>query len=100
MKYIVIIVVACVLLSAHPFKECYTKENKVAAVSEKDLDQAIRYANDKDYVALQKLMDSGAVILMKKRMKVFVVKVHITKVEFRLPGDTNVLWTVVEGIDC
>lgn len=82
--------------------ECYTREGYIAAISEKYLEDVIQYSIDKDYVAIQKLLKAGVVVEMKKGVKVFVVKTHLLsgKVEFRISGYTDILWTVTEGIKC
>lgn len=87
---------------ASPSRECYTKEGYIAAISEKYLSDAVRYSIDKDYVAIQKLIDAGVIVQMKKGIRVHIVDTHILsgKVEFRLPGETDVLWTVIEAISC
>lgn len=81
--------------------ECYTKGGYAAAISEKYLDDVIQYSIDNDLVALQKLIDAGVVVTMKKDVKIIIVKAHLLgKVEFRLPGQTDVFWTVREGLRC
>jgi hypothetical protein len=89
-------------LTENDIGDCYTREGYVAAISEKYLDDLIRYSVDKDYVAIQKLLKAGVVVEMKQGVKVFVVKTHLLsgKVEFRIPGYTDILWTVTEGIKC
>ena len=88
--------------SINSISECVTKKGYVAAISEKYLDDVIRYAVDKDYVALQKLLDAGVAVTMTDGVKVYLVDTHIFSgtVEFRIPGYTDVLWTVIEGIKC
>lgn len=98
----IFILLTCIAFAQYNDKpaECTTVDGQVAAVSEKYLDDAIRYSVDKDYTALQSLIDKGAVVVMKGGIKVFTVKVHFTKIEFRLAGSTDVLWTVREGLKC
>lgn len=82
--------------------ECVTKQGYVAAISEKYLDDVIQYAVDKDYVAMQRLLDAGVAVTMTDGVKVYLVDTHIFSgtVEFRIPGYTGALWTVIEGIKC
>jgi hypothetical protein len=82
--------------------DCYTQEGYIAAISEKYLDDVVRYSVDKDYIAIEKLLKKGVIVQMKKGIKVHLVNTHLFsgKVEFRLPGQTDVLWTVSEGIKC
>ena len=81
---------------------CYTNEGYFAAISEEYLDDVVKYEIDKDYKAIQKLMDAGAIVIMKKGIKVYVVETHLFSgtIEFRLPGETSVLWTVREALNC
>lgn len=81
---------------------CLTKEGFLGALTEEYLDQAVSYSVQKDYVALQKLIDLKVVFLMKKGVKVYPVDTHIWRgtVEFRLPGETIILWTVIEALEC
>ncbi len=89
-------------LTANTVADCYTKEGYIAATSEKYLDDVVRYSVDKDYVAIEKLLKAGVIVQMKKGIKVYLVKTHLLsgKVEFRIPGYTEILWTVTEGIKC
>ena len=82
--------------------DCYTQEGYIAAISEKYLDDVVRYSVDKDYAAIEKLLKAGVIVQMKKGIKVYLVKTHLFsgKVEFRIPGQTDILWTVIEGIKC
>ncbi len=81
---------------------CYTQEGYIAAISEQYLDDVVRYSVDNDYKAIQSLLAKGVVVQMKKGVKVYLVDAHIFsgKVEFRVPGQTQVLWTVTEGLRC
>lgn len=98
MKILALIIVVTSILTDE--LTCTTVDGHVAAISEKYLDDAISYAVDKDHAALQKLVDAKVVIVMKGGIKVYIVKAGITKVQFRAPGGTDVLWTVREGVKC
>jgi hypothetical protein len=82
--------------------ERFTKDGYIATTSEKYLDDVIQYAIDKDYEAINKLINAGVAIPMKKDVKVYLVKVHVWSgtMEFRLSGSTKILWTVREGLKC
>lgn len=84
---------------AGPIK--YTVGGHAAAVSEKLLDRVVDLSVAKDYEALQKLLDSGLVIILKKGMKVEVVdtKLFSGKVKIRPFGTNLELWTVIEAIE-
>lgn len=99
---IFLIVTLAVAWPATAQRTCTTVNGHIAAINEKYLDQAIRYAVDKDAIALQKLIDAGVIVVMKAGIKVFVVETHVLsgKVEIRVSGQTDVLWTVTEGIKC
>ena len=79
---------------------CRTVDGYAAAITEEYLDQVTRYSVDKDYVALQRLIDAGVVIVLKGGIEVYTVNVGWTVVEFRLKGDTQTWWTVREGLKC
>jgi hypothetical protein len=84
------------------YVDCYTKEGYIAASTEKYLDDVIRYSVDKDYEAIQKLIRAGVVFQMKPNVKIHIVDTHLFSgsVKFRLPGYTEILWTVREAIRC
>lgn len=84
---------------AGPIK--YTVGGHAAAVSEKLLDRVIDLSVAKDYEALQKLLDSGLVIILKKGIKVDVVdtKLFSGKIKIRPFGTNLELWTVIEAIE-
>ena len=83
---------------AGPIK--YTVGGHAAAVSEKLLDRVISLSIAKDYAALQKLLNSKLVIILKKGIKVEVVdtKLFSGKVKIRPFGTNLELWTVMEAI--
>jgi hypothetical protein len=91
-----------VIAMDNPAVDCYTQEGYVAAISKEYLEDVIRYSIDKDYVAINKLLDTGVIIKMKKGVKVHLVETHLFSgtVEFRVHGYTDILWTVTEGIKC
>jgi len=78
----------------------YTVGGHAATVSEKLLDRVVALSVAKDYEALQKLLDSGLVIILKKGIKVEVVdtKLFSGKVKIRPFGTNLELWTVMEAI--
>jgi len=77
-----------------------TKAGYLASVSEELLDKAISYAVAKDYVALQKLINSKLVFELKEGLKVYVVdtKLFSGKVKIRPVGETVEVWTVLEAV--
>ncbi len=79
----------------------YTVGGHMAAVSEKLLDRVVDLSIAKDYAALQQLLDSGLVIILKKGIKVEVVdtKLFSGKVKIRPFGTNLELWTVMEAIE-
>ena len=89
----------CSISLAGPIK--YTVGGHAAAVSEKLLDRVVDLSVAKDYEALQKLLDSGLVIILKKGIKVEVVdtKLFSGKVKIRPFGTNLELWTVMEAIE-
>ena len=85
--------------SAGPIK--YTVGGHAAAVSEDVIDRVIDLSISKDYAALQQLIDSGLVIILKKGIKVEVVdtKIFSGKAKIRPFGTNITLWTVIEAIE-
>ena len=77
-----------------------TKSGYLASVSEELLDKAIEYAVAKDNVALQKLMDSKMVFMLKGGLKVYIVdtKIFSGKVKIRPAGQTVEVWTLIEAV--
>lgn len=77
-----------------------TKSGYWASVSEELLDKAMDYAVAKDYVAIQKLLNSKLVFELKAGLKVYVVDYQLFsgKVKIRPVGETIELWTVKEAI--
>jgi len=81
--------------------QCVTKSGYYAATSQKALDLMIQYSVDKDYDALQKLLDAGLVFSMKSGMSVYIQDSTWTgSVEIRPKGMTGTVWTVKEAIKC
>lgn len=72
----------------------------LASTSEDLLDKAIEYAVSKDYVALQKLLDSDLVFMLKGGLEVYIVKCKFFsgKVKIRPTGETIEIWTVIEAV--
>ena len=78
----------------------YTVGGHAAAMSEKLLDRVVDLSVAKDYEALQKLLNSGLVIMLKKDVKVEVLdtKLFSGKVKIRPFGTNLELWTVIDAI--
>jgi len=89
----------CSASIAGPIK--HTVGGHAAAVSEKLLDRVVDLSVAKDYEALQKLLDSGLVIILKKGIKIDVLdtKLFSGKVKIRPFGTNLELWTVIEAIE-
>ena len=77
-----------------------TNSGYFASSSESLLDKAMDYAAAKDYVALQKLLDSGLVFSLQGGIQVHVVDIRIFsgKVKVRAVGEMSEFWTLSEGI--
>ena len=77
-----------------------TKERYLFAVTERLLDSAIQYLIQNDFVALQKLMDTGLVAFLKPGIRVHVTKIYWRgKAQIRLPGSTISLWVTNDAIE-
>ncbi len=72
----------------------------LASPDEKLLDKAIQYVAAKDHVALQKIMDTKLVFMLKGGLKVYIVdtKIFSGKVKIRPVGETIELWTAIEAV--
>ena len=75
-----------------------TVDGYPACVSKKYIDDFVTYSTDKDLKAMQSLLDAGVCIAMKSGLTVYLVDTSWGLVSFRMKGDTNVFWTVREGI--
>jgi len=86
------------IILAGPIK--YTVGGHVAALTEELLDKTISLSVAKDYQALQELLDSKMVIVLKKGLKVEVVdtKLFSGQVKIRSFGTNIELWTVIEAL--
>jgi len=81
---------------------CVTKSGYIASVSEELFDKAVSYAVQKDYVALQKLLDSKLVFMLKAGVPVYLedTKMFSGKVKIRPAVSTVSVWTNIEAVDC
>jgi hypothetical protein len=87
-------------VSAQP--NCVTNDGYLAAASEELFETAMGYMFQKDFVALQRLVDSGLIVFMKEGVPVYREKVRVFKgrVAIRLPGSTGLIWTHTEAVTC
>jgi len=76
-----------------------TQDGYIAATSEDLLDKAISYLGAKDTVALQKLMDTQMVFVLKAGMKVYITErgIFSGKIKIRPVGETFEVWTFREA---
>jgi len=79
---------------------CVTNSGYYAATSKSLMNKCVQYSVNKDYDALQKLLDSGLVFSLKGSISVYVVKSSWGLVEIRPKGSTGTVWTNTEAIDC
>ena len=77
-----------------------TKSGYLASTSEELLDKAIEYAVAKDYAALQKILDTQLVFMLKGGLRVYIVdtKIFSGKVKIRPVGETFEVWTLIEAV--
>lgn len=77
-----------------------TRSGYIASTSEKYLDKAFEYIVAKDQVALQKIMDTNLVFMLKGGLKVHIVdrKIFRGKVKIRPVGETLEVWTSSEAV--
>lgn len=77
-----------------------TKPGYLASLSETMLEKAIDYAVANDKIALQKLLDSNLVFILKEGIRVYIVDVKLFSgtVKIRPVGETFEVWTVTEAV--
>ena len=77
-----------------------TKSGYLASMSEELLNKAVEYVVAKDNVALQKLMNTNMVFMLKGDMKVYIVdtKFFSGMVKIRPVGQTVEVWTLIEAV--
>lgn len=104
MKKIILTIIIMILMTstmAIAGPKCTTNGGYPATVSADLLEEAITYVSQGDKAALQQLLNTGYVIILKDGITVY--RQDVTwggKVEIRLPGHRQTFWTVMEAIDC
>jgi hypothetical protein len=80
--------------------EYVTKSGYLAALTEEDLDTAVRYAVDHDEAALKQLVGTGAVFVLKAGLRVVLVDTHLFggKAKIRPRGQMLEVWVPMEAI--
>ena len=83
MKRQIVLVLTLAIVSHAAFalaQDAYvTKSGYMAGVTEKAFDKAMTYIVQKDYGALQQLMDAGLVFSLKAGVRVYVMKTKLFK---------------------
>ena len=78
----------------------YTKKHYAVAMTEELLDMAMGLHAAGDMVALQALLETGLVFLVKEGVKVELMSVTFSgKAKIRPWGSSVILWTVIDGLD-
>jgi len=87
-------------ITAYSGNIVYTKGGYIAAITEELSDKAIRLSVAGDDIALQKLLNTNLVIVLKEGIKVEIIdtKFFSGKAKIRPYGTNIELWTVVEAI--
>lgn len=75
-----------------------TVDGYPACISKKYIDDFVTYSTQNDLDAMQALLNAEVCISMKAGITVYRMESDWGLVSFRIKGDTNVLWTVREGI--
>jgi hypothetical protein len=92
-------VMALLTHSAHSQTLYVTKGGYAATLSKEVLNRVLDLSIEKDYVALQQLIDAGLVITLKPGIEVYLVKAgFLGRIQIRPRGSNLVLWTVSEAI--
>ena len=78
----------------------YTKKHYAVAMTEELLDMAMGLHAAGDMVALQALLETGLVFLVKEGVKVELMSVTFSgKAKIRPWGSNIVVWTVIDALD-
>ena len=75
-----------------------TVEGYTACVSKKYINDMIAYSNQKDYDAIQVLLDAGVCLVIAEGITVYLMDSSWGVVEIRPKGMTDTVWTVREAI--
>jgi len=95
---ITIVFLFCSMATAGSIR--YTKKNYAVAMTEELLDRAMGLHAAGDMVALQALLNTGLVFLVKAGVKVELMSVTFGgKAKIRPWGSNIVVWTVVDALD-
>lgn len=80
--------------------EYVTKSGYLAALTEEELDRAVRYAVDHDEAALKQLVGTGTVFVLKAGLRVVLVDTHLFggKAKIRPRGQMLEVWVPMEAI--
>ena len=76
-----------------------TKGGYYAGATEELVKQAVRYAAQGDTVALNKLLDTGLVVVSRAGVEIDVVRSGFSYSRIRQKGEIMELWIQTEGID-
>ena len=104
MKKITILLFLTIIYSSSLFAQpnCVTVKGYLAGATEEIFDKAVKLLTKKDYVALQKYIESGLVIMMDGGIPVYLedTKIFSGKAKIRPAGSTDGVWTFMEAVKC
>ena len=75
-----------------------TNGNDFAAITEDVYDRLMKLVEAKDKVAVNQLMESGYVIILKKGLEVQIMEHSWGKIRIRLKGTNTEVWTAIEAV--
>jgi hypothetical protein len=75
-----------------------TAQGFKASYNEESLSNLVQYSVDKDYQAIEYLLNSGEVFELPAGQEAYIIESKLGRVKIRLKGETNELWTFSEAI--
>ena len=75
-----------------------TKGDDFAAITEDVYDRLMKLVEAKDRTAVDQLMKSGYVIVLKKGLEVQIMEHSWGKIRIRLKGTNTEVWTAIEAV--
>ena len=69
-----------------------------ASYSEETLHNLVTYSVNKDYEAINYLLNSGEIFELPSGQEAYIIESKFGRVKIRLKGDTNEIWTFIEAI--
>ena len=75
-----------------------TQQGFKASYSEETLHNLVTYSVNKDYKAIDNLLNSGEIFELPSGQEAYIIESKFGRVKIRLKGDSNEIWTFTEAI--